>query len=94
LVQGDVRILCGIEGAIAIDDEAMVIAPRADDQDAIPAVETDLTKRLAAVGIDLDVPSADAFIEMLKIRIRGGKNSTKCADPKSGKPARFVRRRE
>ncbi len=58
-----------------------------------PLSRTDLTKRLAAVGIDLDVPSADALIEMLKIRIRGGKNSTKCADPKSGKPARFVRRR-
>ena len=93
LVQGDVRILCGIEGAIAIDDEAMVIAPWADDHDAIGAVEAHFPKRLAALGIDLDVPSADALIEMFKVRIRCGKNSPQGGNSKSREPARLVGRR-
>jgi hypothetical protein len=66
LFGGEVLILIWVEGHGAVHYEAVVVEPRADDDNATSAIETNFAEWLAGGGVGLNVPSSDTVGEILR----------------------------
>ena len=66
LIGGEVLILGWVEGHGAVHHKAVVVEPRAYDDNATGAIEANLAERLAGGCVGLDVLGSDTVVEILR----------------------------
>ncbi len=82
LLRRNLLMLCRNKSPAAINNESVIVAPRANSQNALMCVQTNLTQWLSCRLLNLDVPHNDLTVETLEVGVGCGQDTLK----KTNKP--------